>query len=210
MLSRQDPAIRSGLCLQAQGSDTIGKVAYAIDVSDFIPGGLRKHFSFLYDAEKRIFFDYFNVEPLLTQGIAPDQKLYFNHNVPHSTPRPKEGRYDTLGMQLRESMEIRVQDAYSFYILSEFVKPALQQALDHQSLVMIASGGEISFPIIVKKGKENSLSPDDTIAVCTNFRDATGKSVRRLEICQKSLEAPLRDIYTSLQTRFGYRVEITR
>lgn len=208
MMDRQDPTIMPGLCLQAQGSDTIGKVAYSIDGSDFMHGGLRRYSSFLYEGEKTVFFDYFKAEPQMKQDIAPDQKLEFRHVVPWCAPEPRVGRYDVLPLDRQELMESKVQEAYRSYVLSELVNPALQQALDLQDLVMISSGGEISLPIIVQKGNEKAESSDNTLAVLTHFRDRTGKTVRRLEICQKRAEDQLRQIYTSLDIRFGYQVEM--
>lgn len=208
MVERQDPAIWPGLCLQAKDSDIVGKVPYSIDGSDFIHGGLRKYSAFMYDGEKKVFFPYFNKEPLLMQEITPNQILDFKHAVPLSARRPLEGRYDTIPPQRRELMESQVQEAYRFYVLSELVKPALQQELGRHGFVMVSSGGEISFPIIVEKGKEKSTSSDDTIAVCTDFGDGTGKRIQKLERCQKRAEIQLREIYSSLETRFGYKVEI--
>ena len=208
MVERQDPAIMPGLCLLAQGSDKVGKVAYSIDGSDFIHGGLRRYSSFIYVGEKKIFFPYFESEPRMVQEIALDQKLDFTHAVPLRAAGPQEGRYDTLALQQRESMENKVQDAYSWYILSEFVKPALQQELDHHGLAMISRGNGISSPIIIEKGTEKDDSPDNTIAILTSYPSLTGKRVQILEICKKSAESALREIYSGLQTRFGYQVEI--
>ncbi len=209
MMERQDPVLRPGLCLQAKGADTRGKILYSVEGRTFMHGGLPRFSAFIYEAQKKVFFPYFQSEPRMNQEIALDQKLDFKHAIPWSTPEPKVGEYDVLLFHLRESMENKVQEAYRFYILSEGVNSALHLELDRYGLAMVSSGGKISFPIIVEKGKEKSTSSDDTIAICTNFGDGTGKRIRKLEICQKRAEVQLREIYSSLQTRFGYKVEIT-